>query len=64
MKPWYYSKTIWFNMLVAGLMALEASFSMLQPSIPVDVYGMLATTLAVGNALLRVISSTAIKFKE
>lgn len=64
MKAWYCSKTIWFNILVAGLVALEASFSMLQPNLPVDVYGILATVLAVGNAMLRVISSTQLIIKE
>lgn len=64
MKPWYRSKTIWFNILLAALTALEASFSMLQPNIPVNVYGILATLLAVGNAVLRIISTTTIKFKE
>jgi hypothetical protein len=63
-KPWYKSKTIWFNIIVAGLTALEASFSMLQPNIPVNIYGILATLLAVGNAMLRIISTTTIKFKE
>jgi hypothetical protein len=63
-KKWYKSKTLWFNILVSGLVALEASFSMLQPNIPVNVYGVLATALAVGNAILRVVSSSTIIFKE
>lgn len=58
MKPWYKSKTIWFNIVVASLVALEASFSMLQPMLPINTYGILATVLAVGNAILRVISTT------
>lgn len=57
-KPWWKSKTIWFNIVVAGLVALEASFSMLQPILPVNTYGILTTVLAVGNAILRVISKT------
>jgi hypothetical protein len=64
LKPWYKSKTIWFNIIVAGLTALEASFSMLQPNIPVSVYGVLLTVLTVGNAALRIISTSTITFKE
>jgi hypothetical protein len=58
-KSWYKSKTIWFNIIVAGLVALEASFSMLQPLLPANSYGVLATILAIGNAVLRVISTQA-----
>lgn len=64
MKIWYKSKTVWFNIIVAGLVALEASFAMLQPLLPVNAYGVLTTVLAVGNAMLRVISSQGIIFKK
>ena len=57
-KSWYKSKTIWFNIIVAGLVALEASFSLLNGILPANVYGILATVLAVGNASLRVISNS------
>lgn len=56
-KKWYTSKTLWFNLLVSGLGALEASFSVLQDVIPVNVYAVLVVVLAVGNAILRVIST-------
>lgn len=56
-KKWYTSKTLWFNLLVSGLGALEASFSVLQDVIPVNIYAVLVVVLAVGNAILRVIST-------
>lgn len=56
MKKWYKSKTLWFNIIVAGLIALEASFPMLQSFFSVNVYAVLATALAVGNAMLRVVT--------
>lgn len=56
-KKWYTSKTLWFNLLVSGLGALEASFSVLQDVIPVNIYAVLVVVLAVGNATLRVIST-------
>jgi hypothetical protein len=64
MKPWYKSKTLWFNLIMAGLAALEASFSFLQPLFPESVYGILITVLTIGNALLRVISTKTLFFKE
>lgn len=56
-KKWYTSKTLWFNLLVSGLGALEASFSVFQGVLPVNVYAVLVAILAVGNAVLRVIST-------
>jgi hypothetical protein len=64
LKPWYKSKTLWFNLSIAGLAALETSFSFLQPVIPEAYYGILITVLAIGNALLRVISTKTLIFKE
>jgi hypothetical protein len=64
MKSWYKSKTLWFNLIMAGLAALEASFSFLQPLFPESVYGILITVLTIGNALLRVISTKTLFFKE
>lgn len=59
-KPWYKSKTLIFNIVMTALLALEASLGQLSALIPANVYAVLATALAVGNAVLRVISTTAI----
>jgi hypothetical protein len=64
MKKWYKSKTLWFNLIVAGLAALETSFHFLQPVIPEIYYGVLITVLTIGNAILRIISTQTIIFKE
>ena len=56
-KPWWMSRTLWFNLAVAGLAAAEAGFSVLQPLLPGNVFQVLTFTLVVGNALLRVITS-------
>ena len=56
-KPWYQSKTIWFNVIVAALAALEASASMIQPFVAGNVYGYGLLLLTVGNAALRIITS-------
>ena len=60
MKPWYKSKTIWFNAIIAGLVALEASFSAMQGFLPANVYGIAVTVLAVGNAMLRIVTTQGI----
>lgn len=59
-KPWWQSRTIRFNALCAVLIALEASFSMLQPHVPGNVYAYISVALAVGNAFLRTITVTSL----
>lgn len=56
-KPWWASRTLWFNFACAALGAAEASLGLLQPALPVNAYGALAFLLAVGNAALRVVTS-------
>ena len=56
-KSWYKSKVIWFNIIVAGLVALEQSFSALQNFVAADTYALAVTVLAVGNAVLRIVTT-------
>lgn len=51
------SRTMWFNAIVAGLIALEPVFGMLQAFLPGNVYAWASVSLVVGNAMLRVITS-------
>lgn len=60
MKRWWKSKTLWFNSIMAALVALEASIGQLSAIIPANWYAIIATVLPVGNAILRVISTTGI----
>lgn len=60
MKSWYKSKTIWFNMAMAGLVALEAGLSQLSALVPANWYAIIAVVLPIGNAMLRIISTTGI----
>lgn len=61
-KPWYCSKTLRFNLVAAALIALEAQFALLQPYLPGNVYAWVATALAVGNAVLRVVTVAPLAF--
>ena len=60
MKPWYTSKTIIVNAIVAALVALEAGTGLLQPYLPGNFYTLIAVGLPVVNAILRAISTTAL----
>jgi len=59
-KPWYTSKTIIVNAFVAALVALEAGTGLLQPYLPGNFYTLIAVGLPVVNAILRVITTTAL----
>lgn len=58
---WWHSRTIWVNVIAAGLLALEASTGMLQPLLPVNLYTAIAVGLPVVNAMMRIVTSQAIR---
>ena len=60
MKPWYTSKTIIVNAIVAAMVALEAGTGLLQPHLPGNFYTIIAVGLPVVNAILRVVTTTAL----
>jgi len=62
-KPWYRSKTLWFNAIVLALAAAEAQLNVLQSALPGGLYAWLAFVLPVGNAALRFITTSAITVK-
>lgn len=62
-KPWYCSKTLWFNAIVLALAAAETQLKVLEGVLPGGLYAWLAFVLPVGNAALRFITSTAITVK-
>lgn len=59
-KPWYASRTLIVNLVAVGLVALEANTGLLQPLLPINLYTALAVGLPVINAVLRVITTTAL----
>lgn len=62
-KPWWHSKTLWFNAVVASLGALEAGANLVQPYVPGNVYGWGLLLLTVGNAILRVVTNQGLTLK-
>lgn len=64
MKPWYTSKTIIVNAIVAALVALEAGSGLLQAYLPANFYTIIAVGLPVVNAVLRVVTTTALTVRK
>ena len=67
MKKWISriarSKTMMFNLALAGMAAFEGVFNVLQPYVPGNVYAYLTVALTVGNAMLRVITTQPLSEK-
>jgi hypothetical protein len=63
MKPWYQSKTVWFNILMAVLSGLEASFSVVQPMFAANIWPLFAAGVTLVNLVLRAISTQALTTK-
>jgi hypothetical protein len=55
-KPWYASRTLWFNGVMGAATAAEAAVGMLQPVLGDAAYATLAFVLVVGNAALRALT--------
>ena len=62
-KPWWKSRTLWWNVAMAMLTALEANFGYLQKFLPVSFYTLMACWLPIMNAGLRIITSQGLSFK-
>lgn len=56
-KPWWKSKTLWFNAAMAASVTLEASTGMLQPHLPFNIYFAMTVFMPAVNAGLRFISA-------
>lgn len=63
-KPWWRSRTLLANALVAVLLAAETQVHLLQPLLPINVYQLAAFGLPLLNALLRVITHQPLARRE
>ncbi len=57
-KPITRSKTVWFNVLIAVLAALEAQAPVLKPVLGEEAYAWLLFSAAMGNVVLRAVTKT------
>lgn len=60
MKNWYQSKTMWFNIISAVLVVLEAQIGVLTPLLPSDVAPWVLLGIPLINVVLRVITTQPI----
>jgi len=60
MKPWYKSRTLWFNALAGALLSLEAVFHVLQPLLGPVFYPTVLVGVTVINGFLRIITTQGI----
>lgn len=56
-KPWYKSKTVWFNAASAALVAVESSIHVLQDVLGPAAYLPIVGLVAAGNIILRTVST-------
>lgn len=61
MKPKYKSRTLWLNAIAAALVAFEAGFGLVQPYLAANIYAVAMIALAVLNAVLRTVTTEALK---
>lgn len=62
-KPWWRSRTIRFNAIVAAMAAIEANAHLIQPYLPGSVYGWGMMFLVCGNAVLRLLTAQGVCLK-
>ena len=66
-KPWYKSKTVWFNIFSIGgaiLGGVVGLLPTLEVVIPPTAYAITLFCLGVGNIILRAITTGPIKWRE
>ena len=65
MKTLSKSRTVWFNMFMAGIETTHGTIHLLAPMLPVDTFAVITMVLglvhAVGGVYMRSITSAAIK---
>ena len=66
-KPWWRSKTIWFNALTALLMAIDvaaANLGLLQPLVPPKYWPLVVAAVTLGNLWLRAITNYRVSLRS
>lgn len=63
-KPWWQSRTLWFNALCAALAAAELGLGALQTVLPGEPYAWLSFAIVVGNAVLRALTTQPLALRK
>lgn len=64
MKNWYQSKTMWFNIISAVLVVLEAQIGVLTPLLPSDVAPWVLLGIPIINVVLRIVTTQPLAIKD
>lgn len=59
-KPWWQSRTLWFNTVCMVAAAAEANLGVIQSRLPGGLYAWLAFVMPIGNIVLRTFTAAAI----
>lgn len=62
-KPWWRSKTMWFNMAVAALIALEMNLPGLQGFIEPQTYAYVLMGVNIVNVVLRAVTKAPVTLR-
>lgn len=62
-KPWWKSKTLWFNILVAALLAVEMNLPNLQDFIEPEQYAYLLGAVNLINVVLRAVTKAPVTLR-
>lgn len=60
-KPWWTSRTLWFNAIVGAMAVLDANTGALMKIFPPDIYQIVVLLIAVINGALRMSTAAAIR---
>lgn len=60
-KPWYRSRTLWFNAVTAVLAGVELSFGVLQPVVSPEEYAAIVLGVTVVNLVLRSVTAQGLR---
>ena len=62
-KPWWASRTVWFNVIAGALLALEMNLPSLQGTIDAGTYAYLLVTVNIVNVILRTITKAPVTLR-
>lgn len=60
-KPWYRSRTLWFNAAAAVLLVIEQQLGLIKPIMGAETYAAFALAVMSINAVLRVVTSMGLR---
>lgn len=63
-KPWYQSRTLWFNVISVLLAFLELKTQAIKPLLSPEAYEWLLLFIPLGNMLLRIDTRTALTVRR